>query len=73
VSVLAALVVGGIEALGLIGDKLGFAGPFWRLIGWINGNVGILGYGIVGLFVVSWLVSFLLYKMKGYERFDASA
>ena len=30
VSVVAALVVGGVEALGLIGDKFALEGPFWR-------------------------------------------
>jgi high-affinity nickel-transport protein len=73
VSVVAALLVGGIEALGLIGDQLGLEGPFWRFIGWLNDNFGFLGYAIVGFFVVSWLGSFVLYKLKGYDRLDASA
>jgi high-affinity nickel-transport protein len=73
VSVVAAVAVGGIEALGLIGDKLGLEGPFWRFIEWLNDNFGFLGYGIVGFFVVSWLGSFVLYKLKGYDRLDASA
>src|SRR5690348_311470 len=33
VSVVVALLVGGIEALGLVGAKFGFTGGFWRMIG----------------------------------------
>jgi hypothetical protein len=31
------------------------------------------GYGIVAVFVIGWLASALLYKMKGYDREAASA
>ena len=68
VSVMTALVVGGIEALGLIGDKLGLQGPFWTFVGLRDGNFWFLGYGIVALFVGSWLVSTLLYRARGYDR-----
>jgi len=27
---------------------------FWNLIRTLNGNFGMLGYGIVGLFILSW-------------------
>jgi len=68
VSVVAALVIGGIEALGLIGDKFGFEGPFWAFIGALGDNFGLVGYGIVAFFVASWIVSFLVYKAKGYDQ-----
>jgi high-affinity nickel-transport protein len=46
VSVVVAVVVGGIEALGLIGDQLGLgdSGGFWGAIGSLNDNFGVLGY-----------------------------
>jgi nickel/cobalt transporter (NiCoT) family protein len=67
VSVLVALVVGGIETLGLIADQFDLHGAFWDMISGLNNNFGALGYGIVGLFVVSWGVSFLIYRFKGYD------
>ncbi len=67
VSVLVALVVGGIETLGLIAGQFQLHGTFWNAITDLNGNFGTLGYGIVGLFVVSWAVSFLVYRLKGYD------
>jgi nickel/cobalt transporter (NiCoT) family protein len=73
VSVVAALVIGSIEALGLIADKLALHGPFWRFIGALANNFGILGYGIVAFFVASWVVSFLVYKAKRYDRIEVSA
>jgi high-affinity nickel-transport protein len=73
VSVVAALAVGGIEAFALIGDKFGLEGDFWAFTGALNDNFGFLGYGIVAFFVLSWLVSFIFYKAKGYDRLEVSA
>ena len=72
VSVIVAVVVGGLEALNLIGDQLGLTdgGGFWGAIGAINDNFGMLGYIIVGIFVVSWLVSFLVYRAKRYDEIE---
>jgi high-affinity nickel-transport protein len=71
VSVVAALVVGGIEALGLIGGKLALQGPFWSFIGMLSDNFGLVGYGIVAFFIASWLVSALVYRAMGYDRIEA--
>src|ERR1700723_4392830 len=67
VSVVVALGVGGIEALGLLGDHLHLVGWFWKAIATLNGNFGLLGYGIVGLFAFSWILSIAIYK---WRRFD---
>ncbi len=67
VSVVVALAVGGIEALGLLAGQLQPKGAFWNLIRTLNSNFGLLGYGIVGLFVLSWVVSIAIYK---WRRFD---
>ena len=72
-SVLAALVIGGIEALALIGDKLELEGPIWDAIGTASDNVGTLGYAIVVLFVVSWLISYVIYRAKGFDRLGAQS
>ena len=67
VSVIVAFAVGGIEALGLLSGQLHPKGAFWNLIDTLNGNFGLLGYGIVGLFAASWIVSIAIYK---WRRFD---
>ncbi len=73
VSVLVALVVGGIEALGLIGDRLNLDGAFWTAIGALNDNFGSLGYVIIAVFVVSWIVSALVYRIKRYDEIEIAA
>ncbi len=67
VSVVIALLVGGIEALGLIGGRFGMAGRFWDAVGSANDNFGLIGYGIIGIFVLAWIVSAAIYRIK---RFD---
>src|ERR1700691_4539206 len=51
VSVIVALAVGGIEALGLLAGRFSLKGRFWDAITGLNENFGMLGYLIVGLFV----------------------
>jgi high-affinity nickel-transport protein len=75
VSVSVAVVVGGLEVLNLVGDQLGLTngGGFWGAIGAINDNVSILGYLIVGIFLVSWLISFVVYRAKGYDTIEVTS
>ena len=67
-SVVVALFIGSVEALGLIADKLGLEGGFWSAIGELNDNLANFGFAVVGLFVLSWVVSSLIYRAKGYDR-----
>jgi nickel/cobalt transporter (NiCoT) family protein len=72
VSVVVALVVGGIEALGVIAGQLRLDGSFWRIVSVLNDNFGSLGYLIIGIFAVSWVASMLLYRMKGYDEMEVT-
>jgi high-affinity nickel-transport protein len=72
VSVIVALLVGSVEGLGLIADRLALKGAFWYGIEALNSQFGVLGYLIVALFAVSWIVSVLIYRIKGYDRLDAA-
>jgi nickel/cobalt transporter (NiCoT) family protein len=73
VSALVAIVIGGIETLGLIGSELNLSGTFWDAIGRINDNFGVVGYAIIGIFVLSWLISTLIYRAKKYDDIEVSA
>jgi high-affinity nickel-transport protein len=70
VSVLVALLIGGVEALSIIGDRLNFKGPFWDFIGSVGDNFGTIGYFIIGIFVLSWVISTIIYKVKKYDDIE---
>ena len=61
-SVVIALLVGAIEALGLLGHRLRLNGPLWRVIATLNGNFTDLGLFIIALILAAWALSYLLYQ-----------
>ena len=67
VSVVVALIVGGIEALGLLAGRFRLSGTFWEIVRKLNDNFGTLGYCIIGIFVLSWIASIVIYK---WQRLD---
>ncbi|HEV7816812.1 MAG TPA: HoxN/HupN/NixA family nickel/cobalt transporter [Janthinobacterium sp.] len=70
VSVVVAAGIAGVETLGLLREKLALEGRFWDGIGRLNDNFGLLGYGIIGLFIASWLVSVAVYKIRRYDEIE---
>jgi high-affinity nickel-transport protein len=73
VSVVVAVVIGGIEGLGLIGDQLGLDGWFWDGIGALNDNFGSLGFVIIGVFIFAWVASVIVYRYARLDDRGASA
>ncbi|MDO9442071.1 MAG: HoxN/HupN/NixA family nickel/cobalt transporter, partial [Beijerinckiaceae bacterium] len=70
VSVIVAVVIGGVEALGLLGNKLGLEGVFWSSIHDLNDSFGMLGYLIIGIFVACWGISVLVYRLNRFDQID---
>jgi high-affinity nickel-transport protein len=71
VSVVVALVIGGIEGLGLAAQELNISGgAFWNFIDVLNNNFGYLGYSIIGIFFLSCLVSIAVYRFNRYDELD---
>jgi nickel/cobalt transporter (NiCoT) family protein len=68
VSVLVAMLVGAVEALGLVADALSLKGSFWDAVTALNRHFGIIGYLIIGLFALSWIVSVAVYRLKGFDQ-----
>jgi len=73
VSVVVAVLIAGVETLGLVGDTFKLEGPFWAAIGSLNDNFGVLGYLIIGVFALAWLASVLIYRAMGYDKLDVTA
>ncbi|MEJ7928115.1 HoxN/HupN/NixA family nickel/cobalt transporter [Sphingobium sp. AN641] len=72
ISAIVAIVIGGIEALALIGDKLGLTGWPWSLAAKLGENFNSLGFAIIGLFILCWLVSFAIYRWKRFDEIEVS-
>jgi len=73
VSVVVAFAVGGIEALGLVAERFHLTGRFWNFVGRLNDNFGTLGFFIIGLFALSWVISLAVYKWRRLDRFEVNA
>jgi high-affinity nickel-transport protein len=71
-SVFVAIGIGGIEALGLLADKLKLQGAVWDAVGAMNGQFGTLGYYIIGFFALSWAASVLVYRVKRFDELEVS-
>jgi high-affinity nickel-transport protein len=72
VSVLVALVIGGIEALSIVGDQFHLNGPLWDFVSNLGDNFGTIGYIIIGIFILSWLISTIVYNVKKYDEIEVA-
>ncbi|WP_371852152.1 HoxN/HupN/NixA family nickel/cobalt transporter [Bradyrhizobium brasilense] len=68
ISVVVALLIGGIEALGLLANKFALEGTFWSAVDDLNSSLANFGYLVVGIFLVSWALSFAIYRWQGLEK-----
>ena len=67
-SVLVALLIGGIEALGLLADRLGLEGGVWSVVTGLDDDLASFGFAVIGIFALAWGGSAIVYRWKGYHR-----
>jgi high-affinity nickel-transport protein len=65
VSVIIAFVIGGIEVLSIVANQLGLSGGLWDVVTGLD--FGLIGIGIIVVFLASWGVSTLIYRWKRYD------
>ncbi len=70
-SVLMAMLIGGIEALGVLSTLLGLQGGFWNGIDHLNNHLGLIGAGIIATLIASWIASIVIYRIGRYDEIDA--
>ena len=70
VSVVIAILIGGIEALGLIMHQLKLSGSFWDAVGSLNNNFNNLGFIIIAVFIIAWIASVFIYRYKDYDSLE---
>jgi nickel/cobalt transporter (NiCoT) family protein len=75
VSVIVAFFVGGLEILGVVGDRFELQGGFWNKISLLNDDYhfGLIGVLIICIFVVSWITSIAIYRYMGYHKLEVAA
>ena len=62
VSVIVAVGIGSIETLKLLGDQIGFAGRFLNAVSALSDSFNQIGFIVIGLFVLAWMLSLLLHR-----------
>jgi nickel/cobalt transporter (NiCoT) family protein len=72
VSVIVAVVIGGIEGLGLIADQLGLQGWFWDGIGVLNDNFNGIGFVIIGVFIFTWIAAVIYYRYASLDELESA-
>jgi|tagenome__1003787_1003787.scaffolds.fasta_scaffold20934260_3 high-affinity nickel-transport protein len=64
-SVAVALIIGTVELLAVFADKFSLNGGIWDFVS--NLDLNVVGYFIVGLFVVTWLLSVAIWRFGRIE------
>jgi high-affinity nickel-transport protein len=67
-SVAVALLIGGIEAAGLLADRFGLHGGVWSVVAGLNADLADFGFVVVGIFAAAWGVSAMVYRWKFDDR-----
>ena len=65
-SVFICVFIGTIELLGLLPQEFHLTGPFWNYMA--NFNINTAGFGIVGLFIVTWVCALAYWRFGHVEE-----
>ncbi|KAI8346623.1 high-affinity nickel-transport protein-domain-containing protein [Mortierella sp. GBAus27b] len=68
--VLVAFVVGFAELFALLAEQLDLEGKFWDFFSMLANNFGIIGYVIIGLFVITWIIAMLVYHFGSFKTLE---
>lgn len=66
-SIAVALLIGGIEGLGLLADRFQLDGTVWSTIAALNDDLADMGFAVVGIFALAWGISAAIYRWRGYD------
>jgi len=65
-SVVIAFIIGTVELMSILADKLSRSGGVWNFVSTLDLN--LVGYFIVGLFVVTWAVALAVWRFGRIEE-----
>src|SRR5690242_6701017 len=66
ISVAVAFAIGGVELLQVLVSELNLTGPYWSWLAKLDFET--MGFGIIGIFLVAWLVSTAYWKFRRYDE-----
>lgn len=72
-SVVVAVFIGGVEALGLLGKRFGLDGGLWDAVAGLNDSLANIGFAVIGLFALVWVASIAIYRLKLDGRCSSAA
>lgn len=72
VSAIVALAVAGIEVIALMTERLNLKGQLWNQVQSLSNHWELIGVFVVSLFIASWIISALVYRIKGYDYIDTA-
>jgi len=61
-----ALVIGTVELLAVLADKLSLSGGVWGFVS--NLDLNLVGYGIFALFLVTWAIALSVWRLGHIEE-----
>jgi nickel/cobalt transporter (NiCoT) family protein len=72
ISALVAIVIGGIETAALIANQFNWNGGGWKVASVLAEHFNALGFGIIGLFIGAWGVSYFIYRWKRFDEIEVA-
>jgi high-affinity nickel-transport protein len=70
ISVIVAVLVALIQFFALIGEQLELDNGWWRFWYFLGDSFEWIGVIIVGAFIVTWLISAVVYRLTGYRDLE---
>jgi high-affinity nickel-transport protein len=68
VSILVAVIIGGIEVIGLMARKLDLPASLAAIVDPLDAGLENVGFIVIGVFIGSWLLSAAIYRCKRYDE-----
>lgn len=73
ISVVIALMIGGLESLSALSSAFHHSGGIWDLINMISDKWSDVGFIVIAIFILCWAFSIINYKLRGYDKLANNA
>lgn len=76
VSVIVAVLIGGLELMSIFQGQFNLTGGVWDFVNFLSSgndgaNFGYIGAGIIAVFVLAWVISTIIYRVNRYDQMEA--